>query len=35
VCATTSVIMSAHSSLATWPIYKFGTPAQQDKYFPT
>jgi butyryl-CoA dehydrogenase len=34
VCATTSVIMSAHSSLATWPIYKFGTPAQQDKYLP-
>ena len=34
LCATTSVIMSAHSSLATWPIYKFGTPAQQDKYLP-
>jgi len=33
-CATTSVIVSAHSSLATWPIYKFGTPAQQDKYLP-
>ena len=33
-CATTSVIVSAHSSLATWPIYKFGTPAQHDKYLP-
>ncbi|MGD0064826.1 MAG: acyl-CoA dehydrogenase [Streptosporangiaceae bacterium] len=33
-CATTSVVVSAHSSLATWPIYKFGTPAQQDKYLP-
>ena len=31
-CATTSVIVSAHSSLATWPIYKFGTPAQHDHY---
>jgi butyryl-CoA dehydrogenase len=33
-CATTSVIVSAHSSLATWPIYKFGSPEQQDKYLP-
>ena len=31
-CATTSVIVSAHSSLATWPIYTFGTPAQHDRY---
>ncbi len=31
-CASTSCILSAHSSLATWPIYKFGTPAQHDKY---
>jgi butyryl-CoA dehydrogenase len=31
-CATTSVVVSAHSSLATWPIFKFGTPAQHDKY---
>jgi butyryl-CoA dehydrogenase len=31
-CATTSVVVSAHSSLATWPIYKFGTPEQHDKY---
>ena len=32
VCATTSVIVSAHSSLATWPIFKFGTPAQKNQY---
>jgi butyryl-CoA dehydrogenase len=24
--------MSAHTSLATWPIFKFGTEAQKDKY---
>jgi butyryl-CoA dehydrogenase len=33
-CATTSVIVSAHSSLATWPIYKFGSSEQHDKYLP-
>ncbi len=32
VCVTTSVIVSAHSSLATWPIFKFGTQAQKDRY---
>ncbi len=31
-CATTGVIMTAHTTLATWPIFKFGTQAQQDKY---
>lgn len=31
-CATTGVILSAHTSLGTWPIYKFGTPAQKAKY---
>ena len=31
-CASTGCILSAHSSLATWPIYKFGTPAQHDRY---
>jgi butyryl-CoA dehydrogenase len=31
-CASTSVIVSAHSSLATWPIFKFGTDAQKDRY---
>src|SRR5450631_3395494 len=31
-CATTSVIMTAHTTLATSPIFKFGTDAQKDKY---
>src|ERR1022692_2095937 len=31
-CASTAVIMTAHTTLATWPIYKFGTPAQHDQY---
>jgi len=34
VCATTGVIVSAHTSLGTDPIKKFGTPAQQAKYLP-
>ncbi len=34
VCASTAVILSAHTSLATWPIFKFGTEAQKDKYLP-
>jgi butyryl-CoA dehydrogenase len=33
-CASTGIILSAHSSLATWPVYKFGTQAQQDRYLP-
>ncbi len=33
-CATTSVIMTAHTTLATFPIYRFGTKAQKDKYLP-
>lgn len=32
VCASTSVIVSAHTSLGTWPIYQFGTDAQKEKY---
>ena len=32
VCVTTSVIVAGHSSLATWPIFKFGTRAQKDQY---
>ena len=32
VCATTGVIVSAHTSLGTDPIKKFGTPAQIKKY---
>ncbi len=31
-CASTAVILSAHTSLATWPVYKFGTPAQHELY---
>ena len=31
-CASTGVIVSAHTSLATWPIFKFGTQAQKDQY---
>lgn len=31
-CATTGVIVSAHTSLCAWPIYEFGTPAQKEKY---
>ena len=33
-CATTSVMMSAHSSLCCWPIYQFGTEEQKQKYLP-
>ncbi len=32
VCATTGVIVSAHTSLCCWPIYKFGTDEQKNKY---
>ena len=31
-CASTGIIMSSHNSLATWPIYTFGTRAQKDQY---
>jgi len=32
VCASTSIIVSGHTSLATWPILEFGTTAQKEKY---
>lgn len=32
VCATTGVIVSAHTSLGAEPIRKYGTPAQKEKY---
>lgn len=32
VDASVGVIVSAHTSLGTWPIYQFGTPAQKEKY---
>ncbi|QZY54252.1 acyl-CoA dehydrogenase [Crassaminicella profunda] len=31
-CATTGVICSAHSSLCAWPIMKYGTEEQKQKY---
>ena len=31
-CASTGIILSAHTSLATWPIFKFGTEAQKERY---
>lgn len=34
VCATTGVIVSAHTSLCTAPIYEFGTFEQREKYLP-
>lgn len=34
VCASTAVVVSAHTSLGTWPIYQFGTQAQKEKYLP-
>lgn len=34
VCASTGVTISAHTSLGTWPILKFGTPEQKAKYLP-
>jgi butyryl-CoA dehydrogenase len=33
-CATTSVILSAHSSLCCWPIFNFGTEEQKNEYLP-
>lgn len=32
VCATTGVILSAHTSLGAHPIYQFGTDEQKEKY---
>ncbi|HSH71088.1 MAG TPA: acyl-CoA dehydrogenase family protein, partial [Deferrisomatales bacterium] len=34
VCASTGVVVSAHSSLCCDPIYKFGTEAQKQKFLP-
>ena len=34
VCATTSVIICAHTSLCCYPIYAFGTEEQKMKYLP-
>lgn len=32
VCASTGVMLSAHTSLASWPIFKFGTEEQKQTY---
>lgn len=32
VCGTTGVILSAHTSLGCWPIQKYGTEEQKQKY---
>jgi butyryl-CoA dehydrogenase len=32
VCASTGVTLSAHLSLASWPLYKFGTEEQKQKF---
>lgn len=32
VCGSTSVLISAHTSLCAWPIYAFGTEGQIQKY---
>lgn len=32
VCASTGVVLSAHTSLAGWPIFKFGTEEQKQRY---
>ena len=33
-CGTTGVVLSAHTSLGTWPIAEFGTKEQKEKYLP-
>ena len=33
-CASTSIIVSAHTSLCTYPITEFGSPAQKEHYVP-
>jgi butyryl-CoA dehydrogenase len=33
-CASTGVLVSAHTSLCMWPILNFGTPEQKKKYLP-
>ena len=33
-CSSTGVLVSAHSSLAAWPILEFGTEEQKKKYLP-
>jgi acyl-CoA dehydrogenase len=32
VCASTGVTLSAHISLASWPLHRFGTPEQKERF---
>lgn len=32
VCASTGVTLSAHISLASWPLFRFGNPEQKEKF---
>lgn len=32
ICGSTALTMAAHVSLGTYPIFRFGTPAQKEKY---
>ncbi len=34
VCGSTGIMIAAHNSLGTYPIYKFGTEQQRKKYLP-
>ena len=34
ICGATGVVLSAHTSLGTWPIEHFGTEEQKNKYLP-
>ena len=31
-CGTTGCILSSHATLCAWPIFKYGTPAQKEKW---
>ncbi len=35
VCGTTGVILSAHTSLGSWPIYQYGNEEQKTKILKT
>src|SRR5512140_984305 len=34
VCGSTGIMIAAHNSLGTWPVYKFGTEDQKKRYLP-
>ena len=31
-CGTTGCILSSHATLCCWPIFKYGTPEQKEKW---